>query len=310
MANGKTPARGGRGGDERLELLLLRTDRRRLFAINVLKIREIIDRPPLTRLPRSGSAVLGVARLRGESVPVIDLAAAIGQRPPAPEGHGGKVVVAAFNRTVQGFLVEAVERIVVADWSQMLPPPQGAAGGYVTGVIDIDGTLVQVLDVERILGETCPEPCADHEGPAPDPVISAAMRGRAVLVVDDSAIARTQTTRTLDQIEIPHLVARDGREALEIIEATAADHPRLREKLPLLLSDIEMPGLDGYALTRAVRDDPRCEGIHILLHTSLDGVVNADQARAAGADACLTKFVPELLASEVIAGLRRVLPED
>lgn len=144
-------------GQNRLELLLFRlpgTNQR--YGINVFKVREVLQCPHLTSMPRLHRFVSGVAHIRGQTISVIDLARAIG-------GHGttdaasGFIIIAEYNRSVQGFLVGGVERIVNLDWSKVLPPPQGMGKvNYLTAVTEVDGELVEILDVEKILDEISP----------------------------------------------------------------------------------------------------------------------------------------------------------
>lgn len=291
----------------RLEILLFRLDGRQLFGINVLKVKEIIPCPRLTQIPRSDYTVLGVAELRGKTMPVIDLSLAIG-RSGVDKGAGNslsgrKVIVSEFNRTTQGFLVNGVERIIISDWKDVLPPPAGLAHGYITGVIrGDDNSLVQIIDVEKVLGQVATTDFSGAQGQEITPEIKEYLESRKVLVVDDSSVARHQTARTLDELGIPYLLAKDGREALEVIHNTAATG-----EIPVVISDIEMPEMDGYQLTRELRADNRYHNLYILLHTSLDGQVNSEQAQAAGANKTLTKFIPELLAAEVIKGLNSMI---
>lgn len=291
----------------RLEILLFRLDGRQLFGINVLKVKEIIPCPRLTQIPRSDYTVLGVAELRGKTMPVIDLSLAIG-RSGVDKGAGNslsgrKVIVSEFNRTTQGFLVNGVERIIISDWKDVLPPPAGLANGYITGVIrGDDNSLVQIIDVEKVLGQVATTDFSGAQGQEITPEIKEYLESRKVLVVDDSSVARHQTARTLDELGIPYLLAKDGREALEVIHNTAATG-----EIPVVISDIEMPEMDGYQLTRELRADNRYHNLYILLHTSLDGQVNSEQAQAAGANKTLTKFIPELLAAEVIKGLNAMV---
>ena len=291
----------------RLELLLFRLNNRQCFGINVLKVKEIIPRPALNQIPHASPTVVGVAELRGCTVPVIDLALAIG-RPAISNQQDAeqKVIVAEFSRTRQGFLVSGVDRIVVRDWNEVLPPPRGAASSFVTGVIRMDKELVQLVDVEQVMHQVT----QDEVGLQTqlDPVLLEKLGQRQVLVVDDSTVARNQTSRILDQLAIPHLGARDGREALELIDRMTRACDLATDCLPLVISDIEMPEMDGYQLTREIRANPRYEKMYVLLHTSLDGRVNAEQAEAAGADEFLTKFEPDLLTAEIIKGLQQMAP--
>lgn len=289
-------------GENRIEILLFRLDGHQLFGINVLKVKEILPCPRLTQIPQSRQVIRGVAELRGQTIPIVDLSMAIGRRQTSMNKDNlaqYKVIIAEFNRTSQGFLVYGVERIIVKEWADIQPPPKGANNSYITGVLRLEDQLIQILDVERILGETNP-PSEEQQKPLPsDEELTLSMANRFVLVVDDSSVARAQTVRTLDEIGIPHIVAKDGNEALNIINEHAQKHTHLAEYLPLIISDIEMPEIDGYQLTRKIRAHASCDGIQILLHTSLDGIVNSDQAEQAGANSILTKFIPELLAKEI-----------
>jgi two-component system chemotaxis response regulator CheV len=141
--------------NDRLELLLFNVGGSQPFGINVLKVKEVIPCPHLTHVPHSHGAVKGVAHLRGEPLTVIDLAMSIGR--PAlqmDKDHSASVIITEFNRNMQGFLVRAVDRIVVCDWRNVYPPPRGSGTtSYTTGVTEIEGKLVQILDVEKVLGE-------------------------------------------------------------------------------------------------------------------------------------------------------------
>ncbi len=297
-------------GGNRIEILLFRLDGRQLFGINVLKVKEILPCPRLTQIPQARQVIRGVAELRGQTIPIVDLSMAIGRRQTSLNKDNKaqyKVIIAEFNRTTQGFLVYGVERIIVKEWADIQPPPKGANNSYITGVLRLEDQLIQILDVERILGETNP-PSEEQQKPLPsDEELTLSMANRFVLVVDDSSVARAQTVRTLNEIGIPHIVAKDGNEALNIINEHAQKHTHLAEHLPLIISDIEMPEIDGYQLTRKIRAHANCGGIQILLHTSLDGIVNSDQAEQAGANSILTKFIPELLAKEIRNSLHTAL---
>lgn len=301
--SGKVPSENRSANGNRLELLLFYLAGSQRFGINVLKVKEIILSPNLTHLPDSHPAVRGVAHLRGTSLSVIDLAMAIGRgRIEAAAGEPPPLIITEFSRRMQGFLVRKVDRIVEKDWRDVLPPPRGTHSSYVTGVTKVDDELIQILDVERVLGEIAP---STHSSVTThDAADIAAMLGeRKVLVVDDSAVARTQTARTLSQIGADCVTARDGREALEILEGIAAQDGDVYRQIAMVISDIEMPEMDGYTLVHEIRRNPRMKDLFLLLHTSLDAAMNMDQALKAGADTALTKFVPDELAACVVKGL-------
>ena len=292
-------------GDNRLELLLFHLGSQQQFGINVLKVKEILDCPSLTRLPNSHPSVCGIATLRGESLPIIDLSQAIGksgQYDKESESCKGSVIVTEFNRTMQGFLVERVDRIVVKEWKEILPP-SGTLGSssYMTGVTDVDGQLVQILDVENILGNVSP---TDINIVNIDLDITDVVQGK-VLVVDDSSLARKQIAETLDAINLPYITVNNGKEALALLKKcnlkeSGDDH------IAMVVSDIEMPEMDGYSLTENIRKEVGLENMYILLHTSLNGAINIEKAKQSGANDMLTKFIPEELMEKIVTGLQTI----
>lgn len=290
--------------DNHLELLLFHLRGEQRFGINVLKVSEVIPCPSLTKLPDSHPSVCGVATLRGESISVVDLSQAIGRGRLNTEGScKGSVIVTEINRTKQGFLVDRVDRIVVRDWKDVLPPPKGLGSrSYASGVTQVENELVQILDVERIMGEVNHAVVELNENIISE--LADAARNQRVLVVDDSSMARTQTVKTLEQLQIPYITAIDGKEALELLKKFNTSDADACDRINFVLSDIEMPEMDGYSLTRAIRQDNQLCDIYILLHTSLNGAINTERAKQCGANAFLTKFVPEDLASEVIKGMQ------
>lgn len=291
-------------GDNRLELLLFHLGGQQQFGINVLKVKEIIDCPTLTQLPSSHPSVCGIALLRNKSLPIIDLSKAIGKLPQhlkQKNSCSGSVIVTEFNRTMQGFLVERVDRIIVRDWKDILPP-SGTLGSksYMTGVTNVDGKLVQILDVENILGSVSPLAIniVAHELD-----VTAGVQGK-VLVVDDSALARKQTAETLEAINLPYITAKNGKEALALLKKCNLDNSDSSDYIAMVVSDIEMPEMDGYTLTQNIRQEKGLENMYVLLHTSLNGAINIEKAKQAGANDMLTKFIPEELMDKIVTGLQ------
>lgn len=289
---------------ERLELLTFKVGGRQKFGINVLKVKEIIPCPSLTSVPQSHPAVLGVTHLRGHTLTIIDLAQAIGRTPlrdTACKSSGGSVIVTEFSRKMQGFLVESVDRIAYCEWKNVLPPPAGAGSrSYITGVTEIEGELLEIIDVEKVLGEVVGLEASMVDTGELSPEALEVIKGKRVLVVDDSSLALNQTRRTLEMLGLECLTARDGKEALDILNDLAASGA---VNIDLVVSDIEMPELDGYTLTREIRGNAALQGLYILLHTSLTGAINTEMAAEAGANACLTKFDPDDLAKAAVNGL-------
>ncbi|MCK9529718.1 MAG: chemotaxis protein [Gammaproteobacteria bacterium] len=297
MSNTTTDTRAS-SNRHRLELLLFRLAGTQRFALNVLKVKEVIPAPRLTRVPHAHSAVCGMAYLRGEPLTVIDLGRAVG-RPAISGREGASVIVTEFNRSMQGFLVSGVDRIAICDWEDVLPPPAGTGvDNYITGVTRIDDQLVQVLDVERILSEVVQLEVEDAVYGELRPIV----QGHSILVVDDSSMARHQTAQTLDALGAEYLMARDGREALSMLRARLAQG---KGGVDMVISDIEMPEMDGYTLTREIRADAQLAGLYVLLHTSINGAINAELAHTSGANDVLTKFVPAELAKAVAKAVSR-----
>ena len=143
-------------GQNRLELLLFRLDSPQLYGINVFKVKEVLQCPKLTVMPKSSLVVRGVANIRGGTIPILDLALATG-RSALDDIQNSFVIITEYNTKVQGFLVRSVERIVNMNWGEIHPPPKGTGRDhYLTAVTRVDNKLVEVIDVEKILAEVAP----------------------------------------------------------------------------------------------------------------------------------------------------------
>ena len=284
-------------GENRLELLLFNLGGRQHFGINVFKVQEVISCPGLTSIPHAHRIMKGLAHLRGKTIPVLDLAMAIG-KPPQQNIKDSYVIISEYNRSTQGFLVNGVDKIVNINWDDVQPPPKGLGNdNYMTSVTRIDDELVEIIDVEKIL--------ADMLGIDTDLKAGRdAFEGREslrILVADDSSVARKQIKRTLDQMSVIVTLANNGKEAHEILKNAVADGRAISETFDILISDVEMPVMDGYTLTKAIREDERLRSIPIMLHTSLSGSFNDSMVKKVGADRFVPKFRAEEFADEVTA---------
>ncbi|VAW73951.1 Chemotaxis protein CheV [hydrothermal vent metagenome] len=288
-------------GHNRLELLLFKLGQRQLFGINVFKVKEVIRRPSLTKIPGAHPAVCGVAHMRGQTISVVDLSMAVGKMPVA-EDEDAFVIITEYNRKVQGFLVRSVDRIINVNWEKMHAPPKGSGNvSYLTAVTRIDEQLVEILDVEKIMAEIVGQTVEvsdkikdDHE----DDKTSS----KKILIVDDSLIARKQIKRTLDQINIDSLMAQNGAEALRLLQSLAEDGG-IDKHISLVISDVEMPEMDGYTLTTEIRGDPDLSHVYVMLHTSLSGVFNNAMVKKVGANKFIAKFNADELATGVFEAL-------
>ncbi|ASM50787.1 two-component system, chemotaxis family, response regulator CheV [Pseudoalteromonas espejiana DSM 9414] len=288
-------------GQNRLELLLFKLRGRQRFGINVFKVREVLQCPPLTSMPKSNTYIRGVAHIRGQTISVIDLSMAVGGR-PIENVKDSFIIIAEYNRSVQGFLVGGVERIVNMNWEKIMPPPSGAGRySYLTAVTEIENELVEILDVEKILNEICPVNTEVSADLAADTEIQKDLGERIVFIADDSAVARNQVKRALEPLGVQTELAKNGKEALirlkEIAELDCQND--ITERVGLLISDVEMPEMDGYTLTAEIKADPKLAPLHVILHTSLSGVFNQAMIEKVGADDFIAKFNPDELATAV-----------
>ncbi|MDT0618223.1 chemotaxis protein [Salinisphaera sp. P385] len=285
-------------GYNRLALLLFRLGTEVLYGINVFKVQEIVPMPPIRRMPGAPAVFRGLASTRGRLVSVLDLAAAIGLPAPAraPAGH---LVISEFNRCVQGFQVERVERIVNVDVAHVRAPREDDPASYLTAVTRIGDDIIEIIDVERVLAEFSSPP-ATVSAELISRAAEKPTRGtRRVLVADDSRVARTQIAGTLQQLGLEAILVTSGREALQMLESMVAGGQSIDSELLMVISDVEMPDMDGYTLTTEIRRDPRFAGLYVLLHTSLSGVFNNAMVARVGAD----KFVPKFSSDELAQGI-------
>ncbi|MBU3059007.1 chemotaxis protein CheV [Pseudomonas indica] len=290
-------------GQNRLELLLFRLDGKQLYGINVFKVKEVLQCPRLTIMPKASPVVRGVANIRGGTIPILDLSMATG-RSGLDDLKNSFVIITEYNTKVQGFLVRSVERIVNMNWEEIHPPPKGTGREhYLTAVTRVDKQLVEIIDVEKILAEVAPMSEAISEGVIDVETQSKAVSKR-VLIVDDSSVARKQVSRCLQTVGVEVVALNDGREALDYLRKMVEEGRHPEQELLMMISDIEMPEMDGYTLTAEVRGDPRMQKLHILLHTSLSGVFNQAMVKKVGADDFLAKFRPDDLAARVIERIK------
>ncbi len=292
-------------GHNRLALLLFQLNDRQLHGINVFKVQEVVQVPELSPVPGSNPRVMGLARIRGRNVPVLDLSLSIGGESLERAAY---VIVTEFNRTIQGFAVRQVDRIVNVDVADVYPPPRvGEVDSYLTAVTRRGDRLIEIIDVERILAEVVGQPAG--MGLTPEVDLATAARGRKILVADDSRVARSQIARTLDSLGLECILVNDGREAWRMLESLAEQGP-IQDQLLMLISDVEMPGMDGYRLTADIRKDGRMAGLYVILHTSLSGGFNNSLIEQVGADRFIPKFNASELGRHVIERVQGVTAEE
>ncbi len=284
-------------GHNRVAMLLFRLGDAQLFGINVFKVREVMRRVPMERMPDAHALVAGSCDYRGQTIPVIDLALALGY-PSLREDASAHLMVTEFSRSIQGFLVADMQRLVHCEGESLAAPaPALGFGTRVNAVTRVDGALVAVVDVEHVLASLN---ATRTELSAPMQRMARVhdLQPRRVMVVDDSLVARQQLVGLFRQMDVECVVAQDGREALERLQELA-EAPE-GEGVTLVVSDIEMPRMDGYALTRAIRETPALRPLKVVLHSSISGLFNESMVREVNADRFVAKFQPDVLAQTVL----------
>ncbi len=296
-------------GENRLELLLFKLNSQQLFAINVFKVKEVLKVPAMTKLPGSDSHVVGVASLRGESVPVIDLRAAIGFR-PMTGNEEQNLIITEYNRTVQGFLVGQVMNIVNTAWTEITPPPRTAGrSNYLTAITRIKNKdaeqIVEIIDVEKVLAQIVHYD-VQISADILDETLTDKMSGQRILIVDDSSTARGQVRATLEQFGIEVIECSDGLEAYNKLKGWCDQGKSVHDEIMMMITDAEMPEMDGYRLTHEVRNDPRMNDLFITLNTSLSGSFNEAMVQKVGCNRFISKFQPDLLVQVVQDRIREM----
>ncbi|RAU19620.1 chemotaxis protein CheV [Nitrincola tibetensis] len=294
-------------GQNRLELLLFGLETSQRYGINVFKVREVLQCPELTEVPRKTSVIKGMAHIRGETIPVLDLSEAIGRSPvPAEDERRCFLIVAEYNKRTLAFLVRKVDRILNTNWDQiMAPPAEIGSDNYLTAVFEFEKKLIEIIDVEQILADIYPASTDVSDDIATEKVKKAAHELH-VLICDDSQVARNQMQRSLENLGVKVTSAKNGREAWLMLKDMAARGVDVEQYYLMLISDIEMPEMDGYTLTSMIRNDTRMQRMHIILHTSLSGGFNVSMVKKVGADGFLAKFNPDELASVVVKRIEAV----
>jgi two-component system chemotaxis response regulator CheV len=304
-------------GTNKFELLLFRLggdangEHSELFGINVFKIREIVAMPTITKVAGAPDHVLGVVNLRGQIIQVLDLPAIAGV---TPRTGLNIMLVTEFARTTQAFAVESVEEIVRLDWTQVMSAERSAGSGMVTSIARLEAMdgqparLAQVLDVETILRNLNP----DSNNENIEHVVGDKMKlkpGAVILAADDSVVARALIEQGLDAMGLPFVMTKSGKECWDqlnhIASAAEAEGKTVHDKVALVLTDLEMPEMDGFTLTRNIKSNARFGSMPVVIHSSLSGTTNEEHIKNVRADAYVAKFSAEDLSRTLRTLLRQ-----
>ena len=284
---------------------------RHIFAMNVFKIKEVINVPKLNIMPGSHHNLKGVMNYRGSSIPIIDLRQAIKMRSAATQATAKNVIITEYNRSVQGFIIGEVKNIVNTSWGTIQPPPSGIGkSNYLTAItqVNVEGKqeLVEIIDVEKVLAEIIDYDTSISEEVLDKDIVNHFL-GKKVLIVDDSSTARKQIKDTLEQLGITIIERKNGAEALALLTKWADEGKNPTDEILLMFTDAEMPEMDGYRLTSEVRNDPRMSNLFIALNTSLSGSFNDAMVEKVGCDRFISKFQPDMLVDVAQQRLREYL---
>ena len=289
-------ARTKLAGSNKMEILLFSLGTGEVFGINVFKVREVSQTPKITKTPNTPIGVEGVISLRGNIIPVISLAK-FTHLEGVPTDTGHTMIVTEFSRHTQGFLVHDVDRIIRVDWDKVKPPETMLMGheALITAITELpDGKLVSILDVEQILARAI----GVEEVPVLDKVQST--REHLVFFADDSAVARKEITKVLEGMSVKYQQATNGLEAWEKLQTMAArtqqEGSSLKDQISVILTDAEMPEMDGYVLAKNIKADLRFNGIPVVMHSSLSSEANRAMGQSVGVDTYVSKFDPVSLA--------------
>lgn len=288
-------ARTSLAGTNKMEILLFSLGTNEKFGINVFKVKEVSQAGKITRTPNMPYGVNGIVSLRGHVMPVLNLAEFMGI---AAETCHQTMMVAEYNTHILGFLVESVDRIIRVDWDKVRAAEGMLTdkGALITAITELDdGSLVSLLDVEQILANAFGEAIVGNVEPVADG------HELCVFFADDSMVARRKIAEVLDKMGVKHVQSNSGREAWDrlktMADAAQASGLSLHDQIQVILTDAEMPEMDGYVLTQNIKADHRFEGIPVVMHSSLSSDANRAMGKRVGVDYYVPKFDSAILSS-------------
>ncbi len=287
-----------------------------LYGVNVAKVREVIRMPVIVPCLTNAPEVLGVFNLRGHPIPVIHLAKALGYNEEVIT-PSSQIIVTEFSRRLAGFIVAGTKRIRRVSWDKVLPP-SSEAFSTITGMMLIENQdFIFILDFERILLDIegrnggnlggvseINESVQSHliSSQANSSSTEPVKKKPLVIVVDDSPTARKAISGMLRGLNLDVIEFSNGEIAWKEMNSSGSDG--LVGQISLIVSDVEMPKLDGYSLVKRIRAHEGLKHLPIILHSSLTGEVNRSRSVEAGANA----YVAKLNKKELVEALKKVLP--
>ncbi len=279
------------------------------YGINVAKVREVITAAafPVTHMPQAHPYVDGLFTLRGRAMPLVNLARCLNV---AGDGRSKNIIVTEINNYNLGFLVDNVSRIHRISWKDMEPAPEVGDQSRVVGIIKMEDKIVLLIDFETIIAEINPEINAKLttiEEAGHD--LKLRRGGAHIVVAEDSPLLRELLVSTLHEAGYEYVKDfNNGKAAWDYLEELAERDGDIEERVRLIVSDIEMPQMDGHHLLKLVREDPRLHDVPLILFSSLINEEMRRKGKELGASGQISK--PEInqliaLLDEMIFGIKR-----
>jgi two-component system chemotaxis response regulator CheV len=289
-----------------LEMLTFYLSDEQLYGINVFKIIEVLECPPkITRMPNSHFAVKGTINFRGRSIVVVDLSEALEMDTIDYKNNLSYIIVCEYNELIHGFLINSPNTLINRSWEDVKSPSaiMSKSACLTALAYTDDGNTIQLLDVEKILAEIIgieKELSADFKSNIEKEAKAINFKDYHLLIVDDSKSAIMMLKSVVDQLGVTYTLMDNAVTALQLLQDFANDTVPITDRFAMIISDIEMPGMDGFTFTRKIKENPKLSGLYVILHSSLSNKSNIQKATQVGADDFLAKFQPDEIANKIL----------
>ncbi len=262
------------------------------YGINVAKVREVINLVPVTQMPNSHPYVDGIFTLRGRVMPLVNLPRCLGTE--NLESSTKNIIVSELNNYFIGFLVNEVSRIHRVSWSVMEPPPNVTNSDMVVGIIKMGEKIVILLDFEKIVADINPQINIKLTTvPQSTDALREQRKTKKIIIAEDSKMLRDLLVETLHEAGYLNITAyNNGKEAWDALTIVADSAAPIEDDVHLLITDIEMPQMDGHHLLKRVREDRRLTKLPVVIFSSLINEEMRRKGEAIGADGQVSK--PEI----------------
>ncbi len=286
-----------------MEMLTFYLSDGQLYGLNVFKIIEILETPKeITVMPEAAMGIVGTIDFRGHPISVIDLSLALGLDRVDINKGVSYILICEYSTSTQGFLIARPDRLINKSWAEVVAP-KGTIfeGSYLTAITYHQDVPIQILDVEMILVDIIG--IDDHVS---DALVTQSkkvvQKEHHILAADDSRAARAMLASALDQMGIHHTIVENAEKAYDLLEQSVKNG---HCPYNLVISDIEMPVMDGFTFTRKVKQNPKLAHIYLVLHSSLSNKSNSDKAKKMGANDFIPKFQPDKIMSVILEQLAK-----